>query len=618
MSAVEELLAKHGIAKPTRTPSTWYEARENGLWQVSVRTNAEGVTAQSETRLTNFVAKIVSATEVDDGVEVERHLAIEASVLGRTRTCTVAASAFSRMEWVVPELGPSAIVEAARGAKDHARAAIQSISEPTEVRVFGSTGWREIEAGRWVYLHAGGAIGAEGAVEGVQVDLGTALAGYALPAPGSVETTRAFLGILACAPDRVMLPLAMFAVRAPLGRVDFAVALYGTTGLGKSELAALVQQAFGAAMDARNLPASWSATANALEELCFLLADSLAVVDDFCPAGSPRDVDALNAKADRLIRNAGNGAARGRMSRDGGLRAARPPRAAILSTGEEQPRGQSLRARTLPLGLLAGETAWDALTGCQRDAANGVYAASTAAYLAWLAPRHQAVQAQRTERLASLRTLAASEAAHRRTATAVASLAWGWEVWLRFAVETEAVTADEASTLWDRGWRALLAAGAAAEASVGETDPGKRFLDLLSSAVGRGLAHVASRKGGCPAAHPEAWGWRNRDGVQQETGQRIGWVDGDDLFLDPEASYAVARAAGEGLALDGEALRQRLQEADLLVSADEGRSTSRVRLEGRQRRVLHMRSASLGIEAPDCDRPPVTVRSQPVTEGKLL
>jgi len=80
-------------------------------------------------------------------------------------------------------------------------------------------------------------------------------------------------------------------------------------------------------------------------------------------------------------------------------------------------------------------------------------------------------------------------------------------------------------------------------------------------------------------------------------GQRVGWVDGDDLYLDSDAAYRAAQAAGEGLVVDVEALRQRLREAGLLASVDEGRTptilTVRKRVEGRQRRVMHLHSDAL-------------------------
>ena len=59
-------------------------------------------------------------------------------------------------------------------------------------------------------------------------------------------------------------------------------------------------------------------------------------------------------EADRLFRGQGNHAGRQRMRADGSLRPAKPPRGLILSTGEDVPRGQSLRARLLVLEVSPG------------------------------------------------------------------------------------------------------------------------------------------------------------------------------------------------------------------------------------------------------------------------
>lgn len=579
-------VASTSLSPPHR--ATWYEAGDGGMYLVSMREGRDGEPSEARTRLTSFTARIIASTEVDDGSEVERRLDLEAVVAGRTRTCSIPATEFTRMDWVVPELGPAAVIEAGRGTKDHARAAIQSLSEAAEVKVFGQTGWRQVD-GEWAYLHAGGAIGPTGAVAGVEVDLPGSLAGYELPEPGGVEATRASLRVLDVAPDRIMIPLLAAVYRAPLGGVDMACGVHGMTGIGKSELAALAQQHYGSTLDARGLPASWSSTANSLEEQAFLTADAMLVVDDFCPAGSQRDVDRLQATADRLIRGAGNGAGRGRMARDGSLRASRPSRGLILTTGEEVPRGASLRARMMTVEVRRGDVDWDVLGGAQQDAASGSYAAAMAAYVVWLAPRLDTSRAARSAQIAALRAQVTT--AHRRTATAIASLAWGWQTWLRFAVETGAVTPTDRDALWERGWVALLAAAEAADAAVGETDPAQRFLTLVGSALASGRAHVATRQGGCPASNPGAWGWRSRDGVMQDIGQRVGWTEGEDLWLDPEAAYAAARAAGEGLTIDAETLRARLSDAGILQTKDaSGRTGVRVRLEGRQRRVLHLRA----------------------------
>ena len=133
--------------------------------------------------------------------------------------------------------------------------------------------------------------------------------------------------------------------RALLGTCDLSVHLTGDTGMGKSELAALVQQHWGKAMNAKSLPASWTSTANALEVLAFQAKDAILVIDDFCPRGSPAEVSQLHGKADRVLRAQGNRSARQRLDRTGRDRPAKPPRGLIVSTGEDIPQGQSLRAR---------------------------------------------------------------------------------------------------------------------------------------------------------------------------------------------------------------------------------------------------------------------------------
>ena len=190
---------------------------------------------------------------------------------------------------------------------------------------------------------------AAGAVPGVEVDLPNLLSGFELSVPhlekDLATAARAVLRLLDLAPDRIMFSLVAAAFRAPLGDCDFSLHLTGPSGVFKSELAALSQQHFGAALDARHLPGNWSSTGNALEGIAFAAKDALLVVDDFAPTGSQGDVQRLHREADRVFRSQGNNAGRGRMNRDGSLRPVKPPRGLILSTGEDVPRGQSLRAR---------------------------------------------------------------------------------------------------------------------------------------------------------------------------------------------------------------------------------------------------------------------------------
>jgi hypothetical protein len=367
-----------------------YQATPHGLvWR---KPTANGPVAVP---LTNFTAQITGDIAEDDGSgEGRRILVMEAARNGKTRAFTLAADRFATMTWPVEHLGAAAIIYPGTGTRDHARTAIQLLSgEIAERRVFTHTGWRQWGSGEpvpWVYLHAGGAIGTDGPVAGIDVRLSSPLDRFALPDPPEgpplTEAVRSSLAMLTVAPDSITMPLYGAVWRAVLGGVDHSLALIGPTGAGKSELAALVQQHYGAGMNARNLPGAWSSTANALEATAFIAKDAILTIDDFAPGGTSSDMQRLHRDADRLIRAQGNQSGRLRMRADTTLRPPRPPRGLTLLTGEDVPRGQSLRGRLLVLEVGPKALDWQRLTTCQRDAADGRYAAALAGFIRWLAP----------------------------------------------------------------------------------------------------------------------------------------------------------------------------------------------------------------------------------------
>jgi hypothetical protein len=134
------------------------------------------------------------------------------------------------------------------------------------------------------------------------------------------------------------------------------------------------------------------------------------------------------------------------------------------------------------------------------------------------------------------------------------------------------------------------------------------FLHLLAEALTSGRAHVANPAGNEPM-HPECWGWRpgtigagdNARAAWQSQGRRIGWADGENLYLDPVASYwaaqELAREQGESLTVSAQTLRKRLKKRRLLVSTEAGKTTTRRTLEGRVRAVVHLH-AGLWVPKP--------------------
>lgn len=550
--------------------------------------------------LTNFRAVIATDVLEDDGAEVRRRFEVEARLNGWCKRFTVSAESFGGMAWVTEQLGARAIVYPGFGLRDQTRVAMQVLSgDVAERHVYAHTGWREL-AGGWAYLHGGGAIGANGPVAGVDVALPDPLAGMVLPEPASGDelsaAIRSCLAILDVAPEAITFPLLGAVFRAVLGEVDFALHVAGPTGAGKSELAALAQRHFGAGLDARHLPGSWSSTGNALEALAFAGKDTLIVVDDFAPTSNQSDNERAHRDAERVLRAQGNRSGRLRMRTDGSLRVARPPRGLILSTGEDVPKGQSIRARLLTCELGPNDVDWSRLTRCQQDAGEGAYARVVAAYVQWMAGRRQEFLDRHQLAIADLRAAAAQSAEHRRTPEIAANLAIGWQAFLSFAESVGALDREASRVLWERAWLAIGGAVATQGHHQRETDPARRFLELLSSALASGRAHVAKPDGGRPDSNQGAWGWRRvRSAEWEPKGDRVGWLTEDDnLYLDSDASYAaaqkLAQEVGDRLAVSVQTLRRRLREAGILVSVDSTRQVLTVRrvLEGQRRDVMHV------------------------------
>ena len=576
--------------------------------------------------LANFAAQIVEQVTHDDGAERQIFLVLQGTLAGGRQLprTEVPAGEFAVMNWPLASWGTQAVVNAGVGMKDHLRVAVQTLSDDVPQRiVYGHTGWRKI-GDRWAYLHADGAIVEEGVDSTILVSLSGSLAKYNLPAPPSgpdlINAVRASLRLLNLAPGKLMFPLLSATYRSVLGGNDFSLFLVGPSGVFKSEAGALSQQHWGPELDARNFPGNWSSTANSLEATAFAIKDAIFVVDDFAPTGSSADVQRMHRDADRLLRAQGNHSGRQRSRTDGTLRPSKPPRGLIISTGEDLPRGQSLRARQFALEVSPGDIDRERLTECQQDARDGLYAQAMAGFIHRLAPRYESVHRGLRKEIVQLRDQATAHGQHARTPGIVADLAIGLHYLLAFAAEIGAIDHDEQEELWQRGWNSLVEAASDQAGHQTSSEPASRFLGLISAALASGRAHVASPTGECPSGSPEAWGWRANyrgegEQVQQywtSQGRRIGWVDKEDLFFEPESSHAEAQRLsseqGETLPVGSKTLWKRLREKGLLKSVDATRRTNTVRgtFESHRREVLHLHTGSIsGEKLTKLTNPPV-------------
>lgn len=543
--------------------------------------------------LCNFTAKVTRDVVLDDGAGEARIFEVEGTLSGgkplpRIR---VPAEKFFGMNWTAL-WGVDAVVSAGHGAKDRLREAIQLASRgaPQE-RVFVHLGWREA-GGRWVYLHAGGAVGGDRVT--VQPE-SEALRRYALPDGGdTAEGLKTSLALLDIAPPEAVLPLWASVWRAPTASLLYPTVvlwLHGPTGSFKSTLAALFLAHFGA-FTKDNLPGSWLSTDNALERLCFLARDALVVVDDYAPEQHPREAAVLDRRVNRLVRQVGNRAARGRL--DGNLRARpeTPPNALVISTGEQLPLGiASVAARILPVLCEREKVSLEALTRCQAQA--HLLPAAMRGYVGWLAPQINKLAQELPRRFEELRAQATVEG-HARLPEAVAHLHLGAELGVSYAKAAGVLDEERAQEILDLSWRVLLELAAKHARTMQEERPTVRFLQALNTIFFQGKGYLADRRtGGAPPGCAQDFGWRRAgDAGLYWQGELLGWVDKTFVYLVPQAAWrAVCQYLGD-FGLRERALKEALVREGISLP-DTGRLDTTVWAGGRAHRVLKIEKKHL-------------------------
>ncbi len=199
------------------------------------------------------------------------------------------------------------------------------------------------------------------------------------------------MALLNVCPNKPHIGAALLAAvaRAPLGEcqpTDFAIWIHGLTGSKKSAVAAVALAFFGN-FTARSFPGNWSDSVNDAEAKSHQAKDAIFIMDDFKPSVSQAEAAKLHAMAERLIRNTGNQAGRGRRDSTMQAKAAPYNRSMMLVTAEDLPRGQSLLGRLLILELTRADVDNTVLTRLQQAAQSGSLAGLMSAYLQWLALR---------------------------------------------------------------------------------------------------------------------------------------------------------------------------------------------------------------------------------------
>jgi Domain of unknown function (DUF927) len=528
--------------KPAKSPSVYAER--------------DGCLYAGNDRLANFTARIErSIVRHEGGSEHVRFGIVAKHARGHERRVDVESDKYSSMGWVYG-LGAEFALNPGREVKDLARHGIQILSDSDGIGravEHTSLGWIRHE-GQWLYLHAGGAIGAAGPSDAVRVDIPPPLDKYRLPTSPDRRTLeraiemhkdiwslakqgrsggRGAAAIVATGPWRAI-----------LSPFDASVHFGGPSGNMKTSMARIALQHLSDAKGRHaQMPADWRSTANALQRLAFDCRDSLLIVDDL-------KLEEHIRTAEVIIQSQGNLQSRLRMNIDQSVRQPLDPRGSLLSTGEIDPRTLSTRGRVLMVEMQAGDIDTAVLSRLQCAADEGLFAALMSAYLQSLAGRldkaretHQALTNQIRASIGEIK------GSHPRHPDIIAQLVAAYRLFTGWAVAENLIPQITADSL------VVLAQGLLIELCKDqvkfqdEAKAGRQFLDLLASALQSGRCHLLDADSEVePKSYPQACGWRaemGRSGVEWKIpgGSRcIGFISSLDgfLYLDPTESQAMA------------------------------------------------------------------------------
>lgn len=593
-----------------------YIVKDGKIWRSRVR-YADGKPYIEQTLLLGCLVEITATVIVSSGDpeidklargEISRHrLRATHPETGEVLELEVTPKEWRDGSWL-DSLWTSIIFPATRQGRSEITEAVRAISaDAPRITVHGATGWTTI-GGKRAYVHAGGAITADDVLP-VETDMPRAVSVMELPTPPTTPAaiTRAAeesMGLMSLdwIPARIGFVLAGAAYRAILPSASLVPLMVAPPGSGKTETSILAAQHFAPSLchDHKQFVsmAALGATAKAAQAVMHRAADALLIVDDFPPQTSGRN--STDAQSD-MIRAAYDRASREALTQERQFKPGPAPRCVVFSSAEYAPADTGARERALVVPM-----PWGSKPPVPQiaEAQRMEHASERAAFMAFLirctAARTEDEISQWTRETdqtyqAALREAGYSVRSSEHVGRVVTGWAWATACLVTAGVWTEEQRADYlAGPVWDA---ALEAAEANAEPDA-DASAADRLLRLVRESIGARAHLCDARKEQLPpdGREPAGCGWVEQPNsseyapVHRPTGDRIGWVKGERVWLQPGPALRVAirGAEDEGVQLHAHsdaAAAQLLADAQVGMYCDGGRNTRQVRVSGRQVRV---------------------------------
>lgn len=431
---------------------------------------------------------------------------------GDVREISVTRKSWDSGDWLHDLPWPGVTYDSSRNGIAKVRDAVRMTSPGTAVtQVHGAPGW-VTDGGKWLYVHAGGALGADGPAA-VAADLPSKLARYCLPGPPATpqalrEAADHSVGLPAALPPRIGAVLAGLAYRAAISRMPPAVTLIGPPASYKTSMAKVALHHFAPDLPWDESVLSLSergATGNAAAKLMNLARDTLLLADDAAP---DRSLRAAAERVAQIVRTQYNGEVRDRLDREAELQRPTPPRGSLLVSAEVGPSAASASQRTLLVPFTPGQISRDTRVALWERESRHARAAVTASFITWQAGRRDEVLA-RLEELTGDYAAAWHEAGFdERTAEALAHLAAGWRLMLMHLAESGAYSAEETAVIWERAWEGLAEAGRTQADPDEPADPAAKILSRLRTGLLGRYGHLTTLDGTAPPPdEAPRYGW---------------------------------------------------------------------------------------------------------------
>jgi hypothetical protein len=323
------------------------------------------------------------------------------------------------------------------------------------------------------------------------------------------------------------------------------------------------------------------------------------VIDDYAPQADPRAQRDLDRRVQRVLRNVGNRAGRGRLMSYLTQRPDRPPRGFLLCNGEELPPGLSINARLVPVEVERRHLDLAVITSLQENGHRLRHCMR--GFIEWLAPQMRGLGARLPADRADRRRVLQRGSGHLRQPEAMANLLVAMDTFLRFAQQAGAIDAPAVADLVARTESALRSIAARQSQALADHHPAELFIEVLSTLVTQGKVKLLDV-------------FETSAPVDSEM---IGWLRDDMALLLPDAAYRrvamFLRETGEHWAPSLRELHKELVARGYLAATADGRDSGQWRVgpERKKKRGWLLRLAAIGISGRSASRDASTSPHEP-------